>query len=520
MNDALDRLERNILTNDELNVERQESIAHRHPGAYQFFLTCITIAGYTFIFGLPIIVLLLSAFIPKQIISAADFVSVSVIFIEIAIALIAASLSATLFQLKTILPPGRPLSPDEAPKLIALIDELNLSYSPHKRQPKIQQIKISQNFEIAVIKTPKNGFPVFFTNTLVLGLPLLQCHSPKQLKNLISHEIIRLSGSRSRLSSWLYFSGSYWKQYNLALKKQVKSPNIFLLIFFAWFSPLYQLLAQEVEKLECLNVDKLLNDKISSEDLSDALIQYCISLKYLNDSFWPNLNEKAYRHKTPPYLPYTNIERSLKSKLDDITRQSWLDSALFDTAEQASTPSLVNRLKQLNINNPSLPGALQNSAAAYFLGDTLPVLIQQMDKIWKVSNQFIWQKKYTRGQSERADLSELTVQADQGLLSDERIWDYIQLIKRHKDEQQAAINYKEILKLNTQDPRISFEIGKTLLEQMDNDGIKALERTMQQEAGYTVMACQVLTRYYSRIGDNRSAQSCRRRSLAHQVNAV
>ncbi len=520
MNNALDRLERNILSNDELSIEHPESIAHRHPGAYQFVLCCLSIAGYTFIFSLPVTVVLLLAFIPNQIISAADFISVSVIFIEIAITLIAASLSATLFQLKIQLPPGRPVNANEAPKLFALIDELNLTLSPQKLQPKIQQIKISQKFEINIIRTPRNGFPVFFTNTLILGLPLLQCLSPKQFKNLISHEIVHLSGSRSRLSSWLYFTGTYWEQYNFALKKQVKSPNIFLLVFFAWFSPLYHLLAREIEKIECMNVDKLLTEKISAEDLSDALVQHFISHKYLNDSFWPNLNEKAYRHSTPPYMPYSGIERNLKSKLDDITRQSWLDSALFDTFESTNIPSLSHRLKQLGINNPPLPGFLQTSAAKYFLGKALPVLIQQMDKVWEVSNQFVWQKKYAKGQSELTHLNELVIQADQGLLSDERIWEYMQLIKRHNDEQQATIKYREILKLNTRDPRISFEIGRTLLEQMDESGIQALDRTMQLEEGYTVMSCQILTRYYARMGDSRSAQSCRRRALAYQINVA
>ncbi|HED36320.1 MAG TPA: hypothetical protein ENJ08_19160 [Gammaproteobacteria bacterium] len=520
MNDVLDRLERNILSNDELSTEHPESIAHRHPGAYQFVLCCLTIAGYTFIFSLPVTVVLLAAFIPNQIISAADFISVSVIFIEIAIALIAASLSATLFQLKIPLPPGRPVNADETPKLFSLIDELNLSFSAQKLQPRIQQIKISQRFEIRIIRTPRNGFPVLFTNTLILGLPLLQCLSPKQLKNLVSHKITHLSGSRSRLSSWLYFSGTYWNQYNLALKKQVKSPNIFLLVFFAWFSPLYHLLAREIEKIECMNVDKLLTEKISAEDLSDAFIQQFICHKYLNDSFWPTLNEKAYRHSTPPYMPYSSIERNLKSKLDDITRQSWLDSALFDTSEPANAPSLSHRLKQLKINNPPLPGFLQTSAAEYFLDKALPVLIQQMDKVWEVSNQFSWQKKYVKGQSELSHLNELAIQADQGLLSDERIWEYMQLIKRHNDEQQAIAKYREILKLNTQDPRISFEIGHTLLEHMNKDGIKALERTMQLEEGYTVMSCQILTRFYARTGDSRSAQSCRRRALEYQINAA
>ncbi|VAW69129.1 hypothetical protein MNBD_GAMMA09-3223 [hydrothermal vent metagenome] len=520
MTDALDQLERNILSNSTPPPAHVNTIAHRNPKTYQFFLTITSIIGYTFIFGFPITTLLLAAFIPNQIITAEDFIGVSVIFIEIATALITASLSITLFQLKPIAPSGRPLSTDEAPKLFSLIDELNLDYSKQKLQPKIHQIKISQHYELKIIRTPRNGFPLFFTNTLIIGLPFLQCHSPKQLKTLMALQIIHLSGARSRLSSWLFFSGSYWQQYNFSLKKQVKSPNIFLLFFFSWFSPLYNLLAQGAEKLEHYYVDQLFSKKIGCNEVSDAIIQSYISEKYLDDLFWPNLNNKAYRHKTPPYMPYASIERNLKSKLDDITRQSWLDSALNDMSESACRPSLLNRLKKLNINSPKLPGALQISSAEYFLDDTLYVLIHQMDKVWSMSNQFTWQKKYIKGQTERIELKELHIQAEQGLLSDSRIWDYIQLIKRYKDEQQAAELYKDILKLNIQDARISFEIGQTLLEQMDNDGIEAIEKSIQQETGYTVMACKLLTRYYSRMGDNRAAQSCRRRALEHQVNSA
>jgi|GEM_PF-2461160 len=520
MNDALDQLERNILSNGLTASERQESFIDRHPRAYQYFLAGLTIWGYTFIFSFPIIAVLLFAFIPKQIIMASDLISVSVIFIEIAIVLIAASLSMTLYQLKTILPSGRPLERQETPKLYALIDELTQQFASHRLQPKIQQIKISQNFEIRTVRTPRNGFPILFTNTLIIGLPLLLSHTPKQLKTLISREVIHLAGARSRLSSWLCFSGSYWEQYNFALKKQVKSPNIFLLFFFAWFSPLYALLAQGARKIEHYYIDRQLAAVIGKEELSDSLVQSYISNKYLNDVFWPHLNNKAYKHKTPPYLPHASIERNIKSKLDDHSRQSWLDSALCEVSESASEPSLSNRLKKLDISNPPLPDSLHMTAAEFFLRDTLPTLIQQMDKIWSFSNQFIWQKKYIKGQEEMNELKELGIQAQQGLLTDQRIWDYIQLIKRYMDEQEAARLYKEILKLETGDARISFEIGRTLLEQMDNDGIEALEQTMRQEAGYTVMACHLLTRHYSRIGDNRSAQSCRRRALAYQVNAA
>jgi len=521
MSDALDRLERSIFSNDEhLPDEQQTSSIERHPRAYQIFLTCTALIGYTFIFGLPILGSLLLALIPNQIISAADYISVSVIFIELGIVIIAFSLSAALYQLKIALPAGRPLSDAEAPKLFALIKELNKELLSQKFQPRIQHVKISQHYEITTHRTPTNGFPLFFTNTLVIGLPLLQSHSPKQIKTLISREIIHLSGSRLRLSSWLFFAGKYWQQYNNALKKQVITPNIFLLFFFSWYAPLYKLFAQEVENIETHFVDDAIAKNSGLKNIADTLAHNYIVRKFLYQSFWPHLNNKAYRHKTPPYLPYSSLERNLKSELDSLTSQSWLDSITLDRDESQRSPDLLARLKKLNVTQPSLPEHHQVSAAQYFLSDTLAKLIKQMDKLWLVSNQFTWQKKYQKGQTEITELKELGIQAKQSLLSDDRMWDYIQLIKRYIDKGEAIKLYKQILQMDTRDARISFEIGRTLLDHMDSDGIDALEATIKNEPGYTLMVCQILTRYYTRTGDNRSAQTCRRRALAYQVDAA
>lgn len=520
MSDALDQLERSILLNKADTNLQQASIFDRHPRLYLYSLGCLALIGYAFIFALPVVALYLTTLIPDQIINASDYMSVSVIFLEIAIVLIAASLSIALFQLKVPLPSGRPLEKAEAPKLFALIKELSIEFANHRFYPKIDQIKISQHFEIKTVRTPRNGFPILFTNTLIIGLPLLQSHSPKHLKTLIAREITHLSGARIRLSSWICFVDSYWQQYSMTLKKEVKAANILLLLFFAWYSPLFKLLAHGTKILENYFVDNETANKLGKKNLSDAIIQSHISKKFLNSSFWPHLNDKAYRHKRPPYLPYSSFERNLYSKLDGYTRQSWLDAALCEHDEDSSTLSLSSRLQKLNINSPVLPANYQVSAARFFLSSTLKTLINQMDRLWVSGIKFNWQQKFRKGQSELTELRELGIQAEQGLLSSDRIWEYIQLIKRYMDEQESVTLYRKILNYDLQDARISYEIGRTLLEQMESEGVEALEKTMKTDSEYTVMACQILTRYYTRIGDNRSAQSCRRRALAHQVNVA
>lgn len=518
MSDALDQLERSILLSNTDASLQPQALFSRYPRTYLYCLACLALLGYAFIFGLPVITLILASLVPGQMINATDYLGVSLTLLEIAIALFTASLSIALYQLKIALPAGRPITDEDSPKLFALISELNKEFSSGKLQPVIQHIKLTQNYEIKVVRTPRNGFPLLFTNTLIIGLPLLQTHSPKHLKVLISREIIHLSGARTRLTSWLSHTSHYWSQYAAALKKQGRTPSFLLLLFFAWYAPLYKLMSKGALVLECYFIDLNLSNIIGKQGFSQCLAQTFISEKFLKDIFWPQLNNKAYRHKSPPYLPYSSIESLINEKLDNFTRQSWLDNTLSDKKQFAIKLSLLSRFHNLNIDHPTLPVTYKTSAAHYFLHNSLKALITQMNRVWASSSKFDWKKKFLKGQSELAELSELGAQADQGILSDDRMQDYMKLIQRYMPENESMDLLRKILEFDTQDPRISFEIGTFLLEHLESDGVDALEQTLKIDAAYTLNVCHLLTRYYTRIGDNRSAQSSRRRALAYQVD--
>ena len=122
--------------------------------------------------------------------------------------------------------------------------------------------------------------------------------------------------------------------------------------------------------------------------------------------------------------------------------------------------------------------------------------------------------------SEQQRLRQLIMQAMQSLLADETAWELLQMSKRYLNDEQMLPMSRQILQSSLSDARIYFDIGRSLLAQGDEQGIMALEKAINTDEGYTVIACQLMTKYFVYVGNSRSAQNTRRRALAFQVNAA
>jgi len=102
--------------------------------------------------------LLITAILPNTIISAESYIDVIYILTEIAMVVFCGWMSYLLYTMKVTKPPGRPFKPTEAPLLIKLINDLQSEHGTTE----IDAIKITDKFSLDIIRTPKNGFPVFF----------------------------------------------------------------------------------------------------------------------------------------------------------------------------------------------------------------------------------------------------------------------------------------------------------------------------------------------------------------------
>jgi len=519
MDSSLDALEKSILTDSDIhNIEsfNMPSLSERHLALYLLCLGAISLIGYVFLFSFPVITAFIAVTLPGKIISASNYVDVIFILSEIAIASFCGWISFLLYQMKLTKPAGRPITNDEAPQLIQLINDLQHEHTTIN----IHAIKMTNKFEIDIIRTPINGYPLLFTNTLLIGLPLMQSLSAEQFKAALLREFAHIQKRLKRPTSWFYFLRQTWCQYRITHQSSWKFPHAVMRIFFSWYAPVYKMFSQGAVRKEKLYADIFTLRTIDKITLVEMISISGISQYYLENHYWPHLYSKAYKHKTPPYLPYASIEQNIQSRLDNEISQSWIDQAMNKKTQFTSEPDLRQRLANLELKRILLPAPVMQSAASYYLGDALNVITLQMDKVWLMTHKFDWQQKYKIGQQEQKELAEFGSQILSGSIADIHAWEYILLVKKYIEDKDQIPLLKHLLKINTQDARIRFDIGRTLINHLDPDGISTLESAMIQDSKYTVIACQLITKYCVATGDSKSAQAYRRKALAYQVEAA
>lgn len=519
MNEKLDAIESSIAAEEKSNdiyVKNNRSMTDRHPKLYLFALSIIALLGCAYLFLFPLTAIFIAITLPQQIINATTNVDVLIILTEILLASICTWVSFYLLKMKLTLPSGRPVTNKEAPKLFKLIEKLQAE----NKSSKIHRVRITSKYEIDIIRTPRNGFPILCTNTLLIGLPFMQSLSEQEFNTALLREFSHITKIYRRPTGWFYFLRQTWCQYRIAHQSSWHLNNIIMRAFFSWYSPLFKLLSQGAVRNEELHADKFVLKNIDKVSLAELITTSGISKYYLDNYFWPHLYNKAYKHKTPPYLPYSSIERNLHTKIDNEISHSWLDQAVSSTQPISSFPSFSQRLANIELKRVMLPAPVMKSAANYYFENHLKTITSQFDKIWFMTHQFDWQQKYKQGQEEQNTLEHLKQKADSNALNDQQTWEYILLIKKYVNTQDAIPLLKQILKLETTDARIRFDIGRTLLLIQDEDGIRALESAMAQDPSYTVMSCQLITKYFVSIGNSKSAQMYRRRSLVYQVDAA
>ncbi len=499
-----------------LKPEEALSFPEKHRHIYNLALRLFSLLAYVYLLFFPIISIVLAWAIWLQHSQLNSYLDHIILASEI-IALII-SLRVSYYFLTASFPHTDDfyLQKNDANYFYTLLDEIQLECN----SPPIHRICISDQYESKLIRTPTSAYPFKFTNTLVLGLPLIQSLSVQQLKIIIKRELLHMTEPKQHISAWFYNLRNLWPQYQRINKQHWSINFLFIQVFFSWYAPLYKLLSQAAARHEELYVDKQIYQQHHDESWVDILTTMGISQHFFNEIHFPHLMNKAYKHETPPYFPYESFERNLRTKIDNEFCQQWLDKTLNQTDNLKDFPSFKQRLHNLKLKHIWLPNMNTTTSASSLLDDMLFILCQQMDDRWFKRNEEEWESRFKIGQLEQNKLVEYQVLLKQNILPDPKKWEYILLTKKYVDELESSELYKQILKTDFSDPRISFEIGRSLLKQLDEDGIKAMHKTIELDDTYTVMACQLLTKYYSQLGDKKMAQTYRRRALAYQVEAA
>jgi len=424
--------------------------------------------------------------------------------------------SAAIIRLRPELPPGKPLLSGDFPTLLNRINELCSTFN----SPYIEHIRLTTRFDIELVRTPASGFPLRFTNTLLIGLPVMSCISPLHLKLLLARQIGHLALSRKQPNRRIIYLRHVWQQYANLYARDWRADTVLLRIFVVPFTALFVTSTHAMMRLETFVRDHCLLDITPAEKAAEAIAIYEIKKRFVDEEFWPALNDKAYTHANPPYLPYTEMDNIMSRKLNERNARIYFEKETSRTvATGDEKPGLRQRLARLQHDDLTIPGHRTDNAAHHFFGQSLGVIQKQLDNVWYLQNKTVWSNRYKQGMSEKQQLRNLREQAAKALLSNAEARLYLQLLNKYVAPDKALPLCYEVLKTNSLDAGVCFEVGRILLAANDARGIEALNMAMDISSSLTVDCCQHIIKYMVGKGDMRDAQRYRRMILAHQVES-
>jgi hypothetical protein len=339
-----------------------ESLAEICPRGYLLVATAFALAGYGWLLMFPWLVLA-GITGDYEALTGQPAVDWSRLLIWSAVAASAALVIYRIARFRPALPAGIVLDRKKAPVLFELVDELGLHY----RRSVIDRVVLSGNFALVIEKTPCSALPVWSTNTLVIGLPLIQSLSPTQFRCALARRLGQSSNRRNPLGNWLYQLRGIWPQYAISTKDS--DPGFQPVSwFFLIFAPLYQRISLPAARLDELAADSYAMEVCSDEEMLDTITTETVCRLYLEEKYWPTYRKLTARVRELMPKPHTGMASVLRSGLQDDRCQDWLIKVMErEPRRDDPMPSLAKRVENIGHRKPRMNGIAFESAATVYL---------------------------------------------------------------------------------------------------------------------------------------------------------
>lgn len=345
---------------------------------YLAFICMFALFGYAFTLLFPLLVILASINIYYSLLNSA-VIDWTAVLIWSVVLIFAALLCYRITQFKPVQPTGLSITEEKAPEIYKLIEQLHA----HFKRPKIHRVVITTEYELDVVKVPKWALPVWSTNTMIIGLPVLLCLSATQFECLMARRIGQFSKRHNPLTNWLYQLRGIWKLYSRAYEKQKYLDSKLLKWFYDAYAVLYTSVTAHVARVDELHADTYTTELYTDVDVREMITADCVYQWYLRDNYWPAVDRIALVEQKPSLTPYqtiaSNIHASLKGE-----KLSTLINEIFqtDVSRKSSVASLRTRLENVGHAEPSMLRQSGAKSARNYLGDSLNSVIDLFDKLW------------------------------------------------------------------------------------------------------------------------------------------
>lgn len=370
----LDSLHR-LLDKYDKNIE---TFIAKFPPAYLTVVCLVAFIGYALVLLPPLLIISASYNLYKTIFIA-DITNWLSALIWLSILIISALISYRGSQIKITPPAGLTVSKEKLPEIFKIVRE----YQDYFKRPEIHRIIITSNYELDIVKAPKFSLPVWSINTMVIGLPVLLCHSSKQFDCLVARRIGQFSKHQNPVTNWLYQLREIWKQYSFAYNKLKSLDSYFLKWIYARYATLYESVSIYTARNDELNADTYALELFQNNDVREMITAYMTYQCFLQEHYWPAINKIASIRTKPALTPYHNMMPAIQTNLKE-EKLKFLINKTFKAEPQKNVamPSMQQRLENIGHDTPFLSDNTGNTAAVKYLGESLNNVVNLIDKLW------------------------------------------------------------------------------------------------------------------------------------------
>jgi len=362
------------------NIARKfNALAKYSRLAYYLLTIAVALCGIAFILLFPALILLGISNLDHAFYVAFNMNNWLALAIWLPLIAISTIVSCRIVGIKLPAYSGINVNYRTVPDLVKTVTELQKTY----KRPKLDNIVISDQYILDIVKTPLFGLPFGSTNTLVIGLPVLLTMSPLNFRCALERKFGQFSKRIHFLDNWLYQLRFTWLQYNEIYAGRLHSGDQILSWFFRFFTPLYNAVSTHAYNRVNLRTDTFALENISDIDLLDMIKNSILSKSFLHSIYWPSIQEMVHEDSSPsphPFYRMTDMFHKTLQKCD--TRKLLQDALAGKNASINGETTLDERLDNLGYYKLSTPNFTEESAALEYLGQAYHSIIGIMDRYW------------------------------------------------------------------------------------------------------------------------------------------
>jgi len=414
---------------------RVNAFSERYPRGYLCAALVLMLPGYFFLFLFPWLtfegISVLLEELPN--IQATEHWLMEywlAVEIWVVILLFCLFFSLQIFQLHFPRVQGLTISGEVAPALCSLI----AGVSRCTKRPAIRNIVLTDQYELRIEATPRSGFPLLMSNTLVVGMPMLQMLSEAQFRGEVMRRFGQYASGRFRPTHWIYRTRLLWCKYRDTLQKRKRIGEIPLRWFFSFYAPLFSGFTLPAARKDELAADSAVLEWLHDRDYFETVKSSAIAVVFLEACFWQKVYQllrKNSRIKKDTLKPFEKLEQvsgHLKSKA---FRQKCLQKAFVEDQDLSRT-SPVLRVRMDNIGQSTFRGVpvVEKTAAAACLGNARKNYVSIIDKLWCSTTFATWRADNEKRRTDIKTVKELSRKSRHHVLSIKEVVCYAQIAKR------------------------------------------------------------------------------------------